>query len=586
MLCCTHLFIDHTEMAYLSHGLDTVDKAQYYVWYLGWRECDAIGGRAHTEPVVKELVSRRRSEDELVKFTIEVNPTELRIVQLIEGKKGKIDRKRHPSVPARDVTYAVQALSPDEDVVACIYLGFNPQTQRVVHVHVYRCDSPDTARRMVAHLNRIIALPEHRARVRGIEEDLVRKEHIVPRPMGLGDSADYADTMVDDDVLTADYSMDNQTPVRNWRRPTPSPTPPPIPPTGTTPGRFASVTDELKARMGNKKAAPILLPVKDYGAWETIGNTVDLENRKCRNVDLVGKKGVGNITDAVGKGKSGTGLVTVISLGEGGEVKVDTGRRKAPVPTPQPKPAATPEVRKESSGGEDSARGDSEIDSNRNSNKSDDANSPLAPPTAFPVFNGDGSHPERIRHSSGFHDFDDDDDVTPAHDDPIQAITPRWKRSQVFVPARPGNASPADLSPDYGSRPFFNGQTPMYQGVDQLSPRSGGALSRHSTHSSGSGGNRRSKYTPSSLGIVPGARDEGYRSMDRGEVPAKYYDQIADVSASMPSLALHDRRYPPGGAIVYSGTGDDVPVDYDEEETIAMRQKSPRRRLPREFDRR
>lgn len=581
-------------MAYLSHsrGLDTVDKAQYYVWYLGWRECDAIGGRGHTEPVVKELVSRRRSEDELVKFTIEVNPTELRIVELIAGNKGKIERKRHPSVPAMDVTYAVQALSPDEDVVACIYLGFNPQTQRVVHVHVYRCDTPDTARRMVDHLNRIIALPQHRARVRKIEEDLVRKEHIVPRPMGLGDSADYADTMIDDDVLTADYTVDNRTApsARMWRGSAPSATPP-VPPTGSTnTGGFTSLAAELQARLDNKQSAPLLLPVKDYDTWESIGNKVDLENRKCRNEDLVGKKAAGLISDAVSKGKAGTGLVTIISLGEGGEVKVDSGRRKAPVPTPQQvqKKTAAPEVRKESSGGEDSARGDSEIDSNRNSNKSDDAHSPLAHPAARPVFNGDFPDQERMRLSSGFHDDyladDDYDDVLPGHDNPILAITPRWKRSQVFVPARPGNSSPADLSPEYGSRPFFNGQTPTYSGVDQLSPRSGGALSRHSTHSSGSGGNR-GKYTPSSLGLVPGARDEGYRSMDRGKVPAKYYDQVADVSASMPSLAFNDRRYPPGGAVVYAGTGDDVPVDYNEEETIAMRKKSSRRRLPRVFDR-
>jgi hypothetical protein len=313
---------------------------------------------------------------------------------------------------------------------------------------------------MVEHLNRIIALPEHRARVRGIEEDLVRKEHIVPRPMGLGDPADDTDTMIDDDVLTADYSVDNGAapPAGKWQRSAP-PAAPPIPPTsGTNTGGFTSLAAELQARLGNKKSAPLLLPVKDYGTWETIGNKVDMENRKCRNVDLVGKKGAGLISEAISKGKTGTGLVTVICLGEGGEVKVDTGRRKAPVPTPQrtQTKTAAPEVRKESSGGEDSARGDSEIDSNRNSNKSDDAHSPIASPAVRPFFND-----ERIRHSSGFHDYDDDDDddILPGHDDPIQAITPSWKRSQVFVPARPSDYPPADMSPEYGSRTFLNGQT-------------------------------------------------------------------------------------------------------------------------------
>ena len=586
-------------MAYLSQnrGLDTIDKAQYYVWYLGWRECDAIGGRAHTEPVVKELVSRRKTEEELVKFTIEVNPSELRIIQLIEGKKGKIERKRHPSVPARDVTYAVQALSPDEDVVACIYLGFNPQTHKVVHVHVYRCDSPDTARRMVEHLNRIIALPEHRERLRGIEEDLVRKDHIVPRPMGLGEPADDADTMTYDDDVMTDYTVDRSTsPERKWTGRAPR-----APPTGTTnTGGFTSLAAELHSRLGNKKTAPLLLPVKDYGTWKLIGNNVDFENRKCRNVDLVGVKGAGLISDDISKGKAGTGLVTVISLGEGGEVKVDSGRRKAPVPTPEVNRqtrTAAPEVRKESSGGEDSARGDSDIGSNRNSNKSDEA----APPSARPTFNEVGQ--ERIRLSSGFHDDyladdDDDDDMLVRKGDDIQAITPRWKRTQVFVPARPADTLPlpADLSPEYGSRPFLP-VSPDLLGVDQipppepsprssgpLSPRSVGPVSRNSTHSSGSGGTRR-KYTPSTLGLVAGGRDEGYRSMDRGEVPTKYYDQVADMSASMPTLSLQDRRYngAPGAGIVYAGTGDDVPVDYDE--TFDQRNMSSRRRLPRTYHR-
>ena len=566
-------------MAYLGRGLDNVDKAQYYVWYLGWKESAAIGGRAHTEPVVKELIARRRSDDELAKMTIEVNPKELRIVQLIEGAKGKIERRSHPSVPVRDVTYAVQALSPDEDVVACIFLGFNPQTRRVVHVHAYRCDSADTARRMTEHVNRIIALPEHRDRVRGIEAELVQKGHVVPRPVGLGDAADDVGTMVDYKV--GGNNTNNRTPLRNKRTSAVLPTTPPIPP---NPGGFTSLASELLARLGNKQSAPILLPVKDYGTWEDIGNKNDIENRKCRNADLVGVKGAGLISENISQGKSGTGMVTVISLGEGGEVNVDSGRRKPPVPIPV---VRHPDVRKESSGGEDSARGDSDIGSNRNSTKSDDNHSPGLPPTSRPFLNG--TTPERLRLSSGFHDdYLDDDDVT-GNDDTILAITPRWKKSQVFVPAvRPTNG---DLSPEYGSRLFappgpIAGDVQRFYSVDaagdlpphvELSPRSGSAPSRHSTHSSGSSGHRR-KYTPSTLGLVPG-RDEGYRSMDRGEVPPKYLDH--DVTARMPP---GERYYESQGCIVYRGTGDDVPVDYDE--TLALRKKSSRQRLPRMFDRR
>ena len=71
-----------------------------------------------------------------------------------------------------------QVLSPDEDVVACIYLGYNPQTRCAVHVHVYRCDSMETAAILTAHLNQLIELPEHQQRVLKIEQELVNKGQV------------------------------------------------------------------------------------------------------------------------------------------------------------------------------------------------------------------------------------------------------------------------------------------------------------------------------------------------------------------------------------------------------------------------
>ena len=155
----------------------SVKKAQYYVWYLGWKECRGLGGREFTEPIAKQMVARRRGEI-LPKLTIEVSKKELKIVQLVDTKKGKIDKLKYPPVQARDVTYAVQTLSPDEDVVSCIYLGYNPTTQGAVHVHVYRCDSVETARLFVDHLNTIISLPEHMDRARRIEQELVAKGQV------------------------------------------------------------------------------------------------------------------------------------------------------------------------------------------------------------------------------------------------------------------------------------------------------------------------------------------------------------------------------------------------------------------------
>lgn len=107
---------------------------------------------------------------------------ELKIVQLVEKKKGKIDKVKYPSIMARDITYAVQAMPPYDDIVACIFLGYNEKTHCAVHVHVYRCDSPDTAAILVNHLDLIIQIPENQVRNRKIEEELAKKGQVTLRP--------------------------------------------------------------------------------------------------------------------------------------------------------------------------------------------------------------------------------------------------------------------------------------------------------------------------------------------------------------------------------------------------------------------
>ena len=94
----------------------------------------------------------------------------------------QVEKIKYPPIPSRDITYAVQATSPDEDVVSCIYLGFNPQTHCAVHVHVYRCDSPETADLFVEHLNQLTDITEHKQRIMKIEQDLVGKGQVSPRP--------------------------------------------------------------------------------------------------------------------------------------------------------------------------------------------------------------------------------------------------------------------------------------------------------------------------------------------------------------------------------------------------------------------
>ncbi|CAD5120724.1 unnamed protein product [Dimorphilus gyrociliatus] len=149
---------------------------KFYVQYLGWMESSGLWGREFTEPIVRELVLRRHN-DELPKLTIDISKKEVKIIQM--GDKKKI---KYPFQPSKDVTYATQALSPDEDVVACIFLGYNPNTKRAVHVHAYRCDSADTAQALVDTFNSLcVQLEENEKRVRRIEEELVSMGKIMAR---------------------------------------------------------------------------------------------------------------------------------------------------------------------------------------------------------------------------------------------------------------------------------------------------------------------------------------------------------------------------------------------------------------------
>jgi len=168
-------------MSFRNRKEREIKKAQYYVWYLGWKEVRGLWGREFTEPITKDLVIKRAHEP-LPKLTIEVSKKDIRIVQLVEKKKGKVEKIKYPPIPGKDVTYAIPATSPDEDVVSCIYLGYNPQTRCAVHVHVYRCDSPETAEIFAHHLTQLTEIEENQRRIMKIEADLVAKNQIVPRP--------------------------------------------------------------------------------------------------------------------------------------------------------------------------------------------------------------------------------------------------------------------------------------------------------------------------------------------------------------------------------------------------------------------
>ena len=272
-----------------------MQKAQFYVWYLGWKECRGIWGREFVEPITRELIFRRR-EEELPKLTIEATRKEIKITQLLEKRKGKTEKLKYPPIPTKDATYATQALSPDEDVVSCIYLGYNPQTRAAVHVHVYRCDSPETATFFVEHLNSFIESPENKQRAVKIEQELVAKGQIVPRPTAYvgvarsdAPSTRYTDsddgmTIPEDPVIPPQPVHDDRRKYGRERLYDRDPM------NEYEPDVYDSVTAELKAKLaGRAPSGPLLLPPKDYDTvHRKAGNLIAIESRRSANPNVVG----------------------------------------------------------------------------------------------------------------------------------------------------------------------------------------------------------------------------------------------------------------------------------------------------------
>lgn len=55
-------------------------------------------------------------------------------------------------IPHHAITCTVQGDAPNDDIVSTILLIYNPATACPVHVHSYRCDSPETATLLHEHL--------------------------------------------------------------------------------------------------------------------------------------------------------------------------------------------------------------------------------------------------------------------------------------------------------------------------------------------------------------------------------------------------------------------------------------------------
>ncbi|KAL8576136.1 hypothetical protein ACOMHN_001486 [Nucella lapillus] len=275
-------------------------KSQFYVEFLGWMECRGLRGHRYTEPAVQELKRRQKKMDHPPKLTIQLTPKELRITQDFEEKRKRgIKKVTFPPIPSRDVTYAVQATRGSssengnrlDDVVACIFLGYMPRTGKYVHVHVYRFDEPSTASTFVKLMNVLVAANLNR--INDVERDLAERGEIED-PAGLPSSlsdgvSEHATTGTDSAAGSVSGSggySDNGSPTfgsddmdadlqsLNDVQP------------------FDCVAEELKARLKMGGDRPLLLPPKDYDTISRArGNLVDINQRRCFNLSVVGEGG-------------------------------------------------------------------------------------------------------------------------------------------------------------------------------------------------------------------------------------------------------------------------------------------------------
>jgi len=276
---------------------------KFYVEFLGWIESRGLIGRQYTEPVVNDLRRKQRKWKNAPKLTLQVSKKELRISQEIEEKKRKIKTIEFPRIPSRDITFVSQAINlsngrPD-DIVACIYLGYVPRTQRYVHVHVYRFDTPETASNFAKILKHFINVDTDR--IRRAEMDLAGQGWI-DNPQGFDSQRiehqrygqrrlELSDGM--SDPQTSDSAPDSGA-ASSCSDSLPSDEIEPDLQSLRDQMAFDSVTNELKSRLNMVpvdpvQKVPILLPPKDY---DTIsrrqGNLEKVDLRRSLNLNIVG----------------------------------------------------------------------------------------------------------------------------------------------------------------------------------------------------------------------------------------------------------------------------------------------------------
>uniref|UniRef100_A0A0K8V3C8 PID domain-containing protein n=2 Tax=Bactrocera latifrons TaxID=174628 RepID=A0A0K8V3C8_BACLA len=304
-----------------------VQKASYYVWFLGAEEAKGLRGTRVINSVLPYLIDRSRGQEPL-KVTLQVSHKGIKILQ---------GSSKH-FIPHSAITSSVQT----DDIVACVLLLYNPATKCPLHVHAYRCDSESTAEALHQQLQILINRPENQKRFEELE---TRLGILPPLPTSGGGgggnnsngksaahmssnghgnehnnskSKHYLSQQPQSQLLhqqqqqqrrndsspkrfSSSLGSDTGNSTRESecseehsggspvsRSPPVTATTKPLPLPQPTSELFDSLAAELRAKL-NGNGPPLLLPPRDYDTvHRSKGNLTAIELRRCRNALIVG----------------------------------------------------------------------------------------------------------------------------------------------------------------------------------------------------------------------------------------------------------------------------------------------------------
>jgi len=246
-----------------------IKKASYYVWFLGAKESKGLRGEEYITPVVRYLISKEK-EQTPIKVTLQLSNKGLKIIQNVSGKR--IHENYRENIKHFIPHHAITCTVREDDIVSCILLIYNPATACPVHVHSYRCDSPETAELLHEQLQVLVDRPENQKKFLEIESRLAEKGLLQRNASSAGSSKLGSDGRSLGRGSDSGAGSDKGSQLN---------------PSDKIATMYDSLAAELREKLGGNQ--PILLPPRDYDTvHRSKGNILGIEERKSLNPNIVG----------------------------------------------------------------------------------------------------------------------------------------------------------------------------------------------------------------------------------------------------------------------------------------------------------